>query len=203
MNLLVVIIAFLACSVLIVPRKLPSWSSHSPNVIAASPVQLAADPCWFLTSKGFDTVAPEVVRKRQDREDKGYPTEISLTDAVNIFNEEQKCYPSFSQLSPLTPDEIVAASLSSPDYTTEINWEKQKAHVNEIIVKRTLPVGSLLVSESGPCTTYSSLGTGEICTKGQAIYLFWDLDKTSRMSGKISPQNVLLIRKVFSGFERR
>src|SRR5829696_5304429 len=48
------------------------------------------DPCWFMSLKD-DSIPYEQIKERQDREMNGYPTEIPLSEAIRIFNEEKQC----------------------------------------------------------------------------------------------------------------
>lgn len=49
------------------------------------------NPCWLLSSEGFDSVTTEIISERQDRQMFGYSDGISLVMALEIFNQEQKC----------------------------------------------------------------------------------------------------------------
>jgi len=45
------------------------------------------DPCWFMTLKD-KSITYEEIKKRQDKEMYGYPTETPLSEAIITFNEE-------------------------------------------------------------------------------------------------------------------
>ena len=46
----------------------------------------------------------------------GYPTEIPMSRAISIFNEETRCKTPYKDYPPLTEDELIAAIVAGPDW---------------------------------------------------------------------------------------
>ncbi len=161
--------------------------------------EVSKDPCWFLSSKA-DSVEISKVLERQEREMYGYPTDIALEKALEVFNQEQKCiYNKDIETAPdLTEDEILSALAFSPDYTNRTVWKNQIEVFRYISTEKKLPKGSLLVREGGG--TYNLTPEEEIKVKGQRIYLFMRLDKNPRYE-PIEPEQIILIKKTFYGLE--
>lgn len=162
---------------------------------AARDQQVVDDPCWFQKGeeviKGSSTLAAQA-KLRTDRQIFGYPNKISLKEAVALFNSEEKCVPFRGTLPPLTENDVVAAIVAGPLYGSEPAWRAQKERLWNIAVRRELPLGSLLVAESGACAYDTELGK-EVCVEGQRIYLFLGLDKDPRAGNPLKPDQVFLI----------
>lgn len=156
--------------------------------------------CWFLTSKGHDTVSTKIMEARQNREIFGYPNDLPISEALRIFNEEQKCSKNF--ISELTEDEILSAVALPLDYGSESNWPFQKDILRSVLVTRKLPKGSLLVNEGGGIYQSQITGSnGEITVKGQRIYLFLHLHENPRASQELKDEQIFLIKKALFGVE--
>lgn len=156
--------------------------------------------CWFHSSEQSEATDYWTIRERQNRETYGYPEDLPISDALRIFNEEQRCSPNFGP--DLTEDEILSALAVSFDYTSRENWSHQIGIFRKILKTRTLPKGSLLVNE-GCCIYQSPMedNRGEIRVKGQRIYLFLLLNENPRMSNLLEKHQIFLIKKTFYGLE--
>jgi hypothetical protein len=178
-------------------------SSNSENKVLLKKEE-AREPCWFMNSDGFNTTASSVVKERQDRETFGYPSDISLTEALAIFNQEQKCISKNDNSMPdMTEDELISAISVSPDYPSQNVWKLQKQSLQYILREKKLPKGALLVNEGGVySSTLGSSINDEIRVKGQRIYLFFDLDKNPRTSEALKQEQTFLLKKTLFGLER-
>jgi hypothetical protein len=176
--------------------SLMAWNAPRVKNPAAPEKVQADEPCWFQKGeeviKNSSTLAAQA-KLRTDRETTGYPSKMSLKDAVALFNSEEKCIPFRGTLPPLTEEEIVAAIVAGPTYGTEASWRAQKPTLWSIAVNKELPPGSLLTAESGACAYDTELGK-EVCVEGQRIYLFLGLDKNPRAGTPLKPEQVFLIR---------
>ncbi len=156
--------------------------------------------CWFLSSRGMDSVGKAVLEERQNREDLGYPSDLPISEALGIYNREQKCW---SNPGPdLTEDELLSALAIPLDYGSESNWPIQGDIIRKILVSHKLPKGSLLLSE-GAGTYQSPIGgSKEIKVKGQRIYLLLNLHENSRYSStSFAKEQIILIKKTLFGLE--
>jgi hypothetical protein len=167
--------------------------------------ELIDDPCQF--QKGIKAImaSPELsaaFRDKTEREIHGYGTEISLEKALKIFNAEEKCVPFRGSLPALTQDEILAAIVAGPVYGREQVWRKQKDTLWKILTTKKFPRGSLLTAESGACASDSPLARGELCVKGQRIYLFLNLNNRPRESNPLAPEQIVVIRENYFRVER-
>ncbi|GEM_PF-5690963 len=159
-------------------------SSMTKNINNQEKSESSDYPCGAITSE------------KANQEIFGYPSEISLSDAIKNFNELQKCYPYAANFPPLTEDEVIASIVSGPDYGREGSmWLLQKDILQNIVIQKKVPKGALLVGEGGGCEHNSAIGKGEICAKGQRIYLFIGLDKSPRASESLKLEQIFLIRK--------
>lgn len=157
--------------------------------------------CVFMESPEVIDSSEELSRafkERMSRESRGYETDISLREALRIFNSELQCYTYWASLPPLTEEEIIANVIGGPDYGNERKWQVQKDTLKQIASKRIMPKGALLVAESGGCQTLVVPGP-QTCVKGLKIYLFIGLDKTPREL--VTPEQIILIRKTYFGVE--
>jgi hypothetical protein len=160
------------------------------------------DPCWFMSLKD-ETISSDLIEARTAREDRGYPAETPLSEAVRIFNEETKCKPAYATYPPLTEDELIAAIVAGPDYGKQgAVWVAQKDALWQIATKRMMPKGSLLVVESGGREQASPLRpNGTIQATGIRITLLLDLDKASDPMTPPKAEQTLVIRKSYSKIE--
>lgn len=166
----------------------------------AAPRVDSADNCWFRDAKGFDKVSKAVIEKRQAREIYGYPEEISIAEALKIYNQEQSCSPDFR--SELTEDEILSSLAIPIDYGREDSWKLQREVFRKVLLTRTLPKGSLLVNE-GAGIYRSPVGgeSDEISIKGERIYLFLGLDRNPREANLLTQDQIVLIKKSVFGLK--
>jgi hypothetical protein len=171
--------------------------TNDPNKSTPYSSEAKLEPCWF--AKNTTGVDNKTIMKRQDRENYGYPIDTGLDDAVRVFNEERVCRSQSAKFEPLTADEVIAATSTSPDYgSTENTWPLQKAVLLGIRENRVLPKGSLLVVEyDGPVFDNKSVQQTSLTSRGERIYLFVGLDANPRMDMK--SEQTFLIRKHFVG----
>lgn len=163
--------------------------------------QETKDPCWFMALKdGSFTSA--MLEERNNRELYGYPTEIPLSEAIRIFNEETQCKALYKEYPPLTEDELIAAIVAGADYGKQgETWLAQRDALWKISARRVMPKGALLVVESGGRVQGSPLRpNGTIQPKGIRITLFLGLENNKH--GHIAwPVQSLIIRKTYSKIE--
>lgn len=124
----------------------------------------------------------------------GFEEEISLTEAVKIFNAEQKCYSQTAD--PLTEDEVIASILAGPDYGSSDVIDHQYDDLVRIATEKRMPKGALFVFE-GDSSSNGAFIEGDIFIEGQRLYLFLHLDEDPRMSAPLKNSQVYLIRKRF------
>lgn len=151
------------------------------------------DPATFLA-----------LEKKANREMFGYPTEISLNEAVKIFNDELKCSPLYRSYPPLTEDEVIASIVAGADYGKQGEiWLAQKNELWRIASLKMMPKGSLLTPETGSRVVGSSLEpNGTIVAKGLKITVILGIDSVDGLKKIPSPEQTLIIRKSFSGIEK-
>jgi hypothetical protein len=159
------------------------------------------DSCWFMSLKD-PSIPYEMIVDRQNREMYGYPSEIPLSKAISIFNEETRCKALFKEYPPLTEDELIAAIVAGADYGKQGEvWVAQRDALWKIASQRVMPKGALLVVESGGRVQESPLRPeGTIEAKGIRITLFLGLEK-SEHGHTAKPEQVLVIRKTYSKVE--
>lgn len=133
----------------------------------------------------------------------GYPAEVPLAEAVRLFNEETGGWAARAGHPPLTQDELVAAIVAGADYGKQGEvWRAQKDALWEIVARKKMPRGSLLIAESGGRVLESPLRPeGAIEPKGIRITLLLGLDRNNMLEGVIKPEQSLLIRKTYSRVE--
>ena len=163
--------------------------------------QKPKDPCWFMALKN-GSFTSEMLEKRTNRETYGYPTEIPLSEAIRIFNEETQCKALYKDYPPLTEDELIAAIVAGADYGKQGKiWLAQRDALWKIAARKVMPKGALLVVESGGRVQESPLRPfGTIQAKGMTITLFLGLEKSEH--GHVAkPEQTLIVRKTFSRVE--
>jgi hypothetical protein len=160
------------------------------------------DPCWFMTLK-TESITYDMIKERKNREMYGYPKEISLGEAIRIFNEEKQCNRLLAPYPPLTEDELIAAIVGGPDYGKQGNvWLAQKDALWKIASQKVMPKGSLLVAEAGYQVQDSPLRpSGTVAAEGIRITLLLSLDKNNSMESILKPEQTLVIRKTYSKVE--
>lgn len=156
------------------------------------------DPCWYQTREGIEAHAESgKLTKMRDRQMYGYETEIPLSEAVRIFNEELACDPMFKMYPPLTEDEIIAAIVAGSDQSDAAKVYTEK--MNRIIENRKMPKSSLLYfGGNGIRVDSAGVPLYKIRPKGIEIYLVIDLDPEHGHK-TIMPEQMLLLRKTYSG----
>ena len=159
------------------------------------------DPCWFMSLKD-ETIPYEMIEQRQNRETYGYPTEMPISEAIRIFNEETRCKAPYKSYPPLTEDELIAAIVAGADYGKQGDiWLAQRDALWKIASKRVMPKGALLVVDSGGRVLESQLRpNGTIQAKGMTITLFLGLE-TNDHGHVARPEQTLIVRKTFSKVE--
>lgn len=159
------------------------------------------DPCWFMTLKD-ESITYEMIKERQDREMHGYPTEIPLSEAINIFNEEKQCVSSLAPYPRLTEDELIAAIVAGTDYGLQGEvLRTQKDALWTIAKRRVMPKGSLLVATTGAHVPESPLRPdGTIRAEGITIVLRLGLENYE-YGEVIRPEQMFVIRKTYTRIE--
>ena len=163
--------------------------------------QMPKDPCWFMALKN-GSFTSEMLEKRNNREMYGYPTEIPLTEAIRIFNEETQCKALYKDYPPLTEEELIAAIVAGADYGKQGKiWLAQRDALWKIAARKVMPKGALLVVDSGGRVQESPLRPrGTIQSKGITITLFLGLE-TSAHGHIARPEQTLIVRKTYSKIE--
>ena len=159
------------------------------------------DPCWFVALKDT-TISDHEILKRQERELRGYPTDISLSEAVKIFNEEKSCDTRLAEYPALTEDEVIAAIVAGPGYGPwgEV-WRAQKDTLWKIAKDRVMPKGSLLVATSAPNVQESPLRPyGDIKSKGISIAMFLGLENQEH-GDQMKQEQIFEIRRTYFSVE--
>lgn len=159
------------------------------------------DPCWFMTLKD-ESIPYEMIKERQDRDMHGYPTEIPLSEALRVFNEEKQCMASLAPYPALTEDELFAAIVAGPDVGKQGEvWRAQKDALWKIASQKLLPKGSLLVADAGYRIQESPLRpSGTIEATGIRITLLLGLEN-HRHGELLNPAQTLVVRKTFTRVE--
>jgi hypothetical protein len=161
------------------------------------------EPCWFRTREGLDSASFEMLKKRQDREMFGYEIDIPLSEGVRIFNEELQCSPLFRMYPPLTEEEVIGAIIAGADTGSQNEAAiVQRDILWKIAVDKKLPKSSLLYFGGGGRILDSALyPNGTIVAKGIVIYLSLGIDSVHGHK-TTEPEQLFVIRKTFSGFEK-
>lgn len=178
-----------------------TWAMSASPVYGQAQSKKPKDPCWFMSLKD-ESISSDMIEKRQNREMYGYPTEIPISEAIRIFNEETQCKEPFKDYAPLTEDELIAAIVAGADYGKQGEiWVAQRDALWKIASQKVMPKGSLLVVESGGRVQESPLRpNGTIQAKGIRITLFLGLEKSEH--GHVArPEQTLLVRKTYSKIE--
>jgi hypothetical protein len=140
------------------------------------------------------------------RREYGYPTEIALSRAIEIFNEENRSNPLYAPYTPLTEEEVIAAIVAGPDEGRggEI-WQKISPVLWKIATDKTLPKGSLLYAGTGGILQQSPLNrSGSIRARGMTISLLLGLDETpDGIRIRRRPDQALVIRKTYYDIETK
>lgn len=162
---------------------------------------LAARPCDFRVEV-VNPVPSEAVLAKQARDEAGYASDIALSEAVKLFNDELKCYPHLADLPPLEESEVVAAIVAGGDYGSKDVWKLQSGKLWHIAVERIMPKGSLLLNAGGARVLDYPLGKEKgfaVEARGQRIYLLLDLDKNPNRGGNdMKSEQFFLVRKTMS-----
>lgn len=159
--------------------------------------QSQRDPCWFITLKD-QSIPYEMISKRQEREMHGYPTEIPLSEAIRIFNEEKQCVNALASYPLLTEDELIAAIVAGPDYVTSGEaWQSQKDALWKVVTRKVMPKGSLLLAITGSRIQESPLRPdGTIRAEGISIVIRLGLE-TYEPGQVIKPEQSFVVRRTF------
>ncbi len=145
-----------------------------------------------------------MIEKRQNQTIYGYATEIPLSEAIRMFNEEKQCMSLYAEYPPLTEEELIAAIVAGADYGKQGEiWLAQKDALWKIASQKMMPKGALLVVESGGRVQESPLRPfGTIAAKGIRITLLLGLNENiDGMKSVRKPEQTLVIRKTYSKVE--
>lgn len=182
--------------------------SRASSMKAQKKDKKASDPCWFRSREGLESASDDMIKKlreRQDIEVYGYTTDIPLSDAVKIFNEELQCSPLYREYPPLTEDEIIAAIVADVNENNRgTTFLAERDALWKIVTQKMLPKGSILkFASSGRIQNSPLRPSGTIHAKGIRVFLLLGLDKNGRLDLPLpsKPEEILTIRKTFSGIE--
>jgi hypothetical protein len=134
----------------------------------------------------------------------GYPHELPLTEAIEIFNKENQCEPMFASYPPLTESELIAAVVAGADDGNQGTiWRAQKDILWKIASSKQMPKGALLVARSGGREIDTPINpNGTIAARGITIALLLDLDDSEDGILKPrKPEQAFVIRKTYFAVE--
>lgn len=175
----------------------------SQNSAKSEVKKTPGNPCGFMVDV-TNPIMGDMVLEKQNRDENGYSTEITLADAVKLFNDELQCYPHRATLPPLTEEEVIAAVVAGSEYGTKDLWKLQSKALWEIALHKKMPKGTLLVHTDGARVIDYPLGREHgfvVKAKGQRIYMFLGLDKIPSKGGFVmKPEQFFLIRKTIFGW---
>jgi hypothetical protein len=174
-------------------------ANNSINMNAKNQGQrdLSRKPCWFINLDD-KSVPYEVISKREEREMRGYPEDIPLSEAIRIFNEEKQCVDALAPYPLLTEDELIAAIVAGPaTILTGDGSRFQKDILWKIATQKVMPKGTLLVAYTGSRVQESPLKPeGTIRAVGISIELRLGLENYEY--GQIlKPEQAFLIRRTY------
>jgi hypothetical protein len=162
---------------------------------------LASRQCDFRVDV-TNPVPSRALLAKQTRDEAGYASEIALSEAVKLFNDELKCYPHLADLPPLEESEVLAAILAGGDYGSKEVWKLQSKKLWQIAAEKIMPKGSLILNADGGRVLDYPLGKEKgfaVEARGQRIYLLLDLDKSPNRGGnEMRPEQFFLVRKRMS-----
>jgi hypothetical protein len=155
------------------------------------------DPCGLINLKD-KSIPYEKIKERQDRQMQGYPSEISLSEAIRIFNEEKQCASSLATYPPLSEDELIAAIVAGSDYGKPADvWRAQKEALWKIAKQKVMPKGSLLITTIGAHIQDSPLRpNGTIRAEGMSIILLLGLEN-HEYGELLKPEQSFTIRRTY------
>ena len=187
----------------------PVWANVTSSGKFSSPGSMKigqqskspSDPCWFMTLKD-KSITYEMIKERQDRDMHGYPTQIPLSEAIRIFNEEKQCVSSLASYPALTEGELIGAIVAGPDNGKQGEvWRAQKDALWKIASRKVMPKGSLLVADASLRIQDSPLRpSGTIEAKGIRITLLLGL-QNYKHGALLNPEQTLVIRKTYTNVE--
>lgn len=143
----------------------------SRNGMEESEMQRKNDPCWFL---GKTNSVDPAIHERDDRVVLGYPSDISLKKAVEIFNEEENCHSKEDVKVIITSDELISSLKSILQNNSNELSVSQTKILKDIITTETLPKGSLLIYEA--FNFIQPAYSEDYPQNGYCVYLLYNLD---------------------------
>jgi hypothetical protein len=164
------------------------------------------NPCWFRLPEGIEKTREGrlAYERYMSRQTFGYPEDISLSEAVRIFNEEAFCSGPDPKRPPLTEDEVMAGAIDEMskgggepvDPALKVTSAERQASIKRIWKDKVMPKGSLL----GYAGYYDLFDQdrpeeGTIIVNCWKIYLYLNLDKNPIEGGFLKPDQICLIRK--------
>ena len=157
------------------------------------------DPCWYTSFESIESVGAEKLMRRQNLMMYGYENEITLAEAVQLFNRELSCSPIFKEYPPLTEEEVIAAIIGRSNRNNSPDLLEDKFEL--IVREKKLPKASLLYFGGGGIIG-DDAGNPlyKIKPKGITIYLVLDLDPVNGHKG-LKQNQLLLIRQIYTGVE--
>ncbi|HWX40968.1 MAG TPA: hypothetical protein VN345_07445 [Blastocatellia bacterium] len=206
-KLVFIITAFVAvaAAALIAVRSSSSGSKYPAAFYTPNPAQgnLPADPCWFNSFED-KSVTYEMIQAWQDQQMHGYASEVPLSDAIKLFNQERECAEPLAPYPPLTEDEFIASIVAGPE-SVGLQDEpryRQQAALWRIATRRMLPKGSLLLAWSGSLVQESPLSPNDtIRAAGITIALRLGLENSDY--GDIpKPEQEFIIRRTYFKVEK-
>lgn len=180
-------------------RKLAQQRDTAMNSKATNILQ--RDPCWFMTLKD-PTITADMIQKRQEQQIRGYPEEITLVEAIRVFNQEKQCNPTLAPYPLLTEEEVISAIVAGPGYGTWGEpWIAQQTALLKIVKDKKMPKGSLLVASGGPNISGSLLRPdGSIKARGIDIAMFIGLER-HELGQELKREQIFEIRRTYFSVE--
>lgn len=149
------------------------------------------NPCDFRSEKGLFEQPGS--KKLYELKNAGYPKEISLNEAVAVFNKFAQCDEPGKAQSPLRAEEVIAALRDYDCKKNSPNDKKICTEFRKIAETGTMPKGALLDYSNGIGGYSVNRGYDGYDVKTWEIYLYIRLDKY-RNDLKDIPQFSHLIR---------
>jgi hypothetical protein len=209
----VLLVAFICAASLMALSLAQPTKDRSPKAESQRKSMPSKNPCWFLEPDKIKSKEDKVAYKKyRDRQMYGYPEDISLKEAIRIFNKETYCSGPDPKRPPLTEDEVVAGAIDEMvkggtepvARSYKVTSPERKAALERIWKDRVMPKGSLLDAD-GYYSRYdeNKPDEGIIEVNCWKVYLYIGLDKNPREDGFLRPDQICLIRKTCFGIQQK